>query len=216
MTLDGPVTIFGSTTSPFVRKVRVCCLEAGLPHEFKLTPPWSPTAGVDRLNPLHKVPALGLADGTLLFDSRVIAQYVHLRAPQAGLIPTDAARLIEVLQIEAVADGVGDAVALYTQEGWRREEARSTIWLQRQRDKVEKGLAWLNDALASRQSAGPGPDLAEIATGCALGFATFWIRDLPARSTWPVLAARDAAWQQRAAWRETTPFLAAGAGFPAL
>jgi glutathione S-transferase len=216
MTFDGPLTIHGSTTSPFVRKVRACCIEAGLPHEFKLTPPWSHTGGVDRLNPLHKVPALGLPDGSVLVDSRVIVQYVHLRAPQARLVPEDAALRIRLLQIEAVADGVGDAVALYTQEGWRREEARSAFWLKRQRDKVEKGLSWLNTELAGWRGNDGQPDLAQIATGAALGFAQFWITDLPDVNQWPALAGLDEALAARTSWRETAPYLAAGSGFPAL
>jgi glutathione S-transferase len=216
MTLDGPLTLYGSTTSPFVRKVRVCCLEAQLPLEFKLAPPWSPTGGVDQLNPLHKVPALGLSDGTVLVDSRVIAQYVHLRAPQAQLLPDEPLQRIRVLQIEAVADGVGDAAALYTQEGWRREDSRSAFWLQRQRDKVEKGLAWLDAELARWPANDGRPDLAQIAAGAAHGFARFWIKDLPDPSPWPALVRLDNSLTQRASWRETTPYLPAGAGFPAL
>jgi hypothetical protein len=58
--------------------------------------------------------------------------------------------------------------------------------------------------------------VSQIAAGAAHGFARFWIKDLPDPSPWPALVRLDNSLTQRASWRETTPYLPAGAGFPAL
>jgi glutathione S-transferase len=216
-TFEGELVLFGSSTSPFVRKVRVALLEKALAHRFELTPPWSPTSGIEQRNPLRKVPALGLSDGTHLIDSRVIIQYLEARQPDPPLLPGSPAERIGALHIEALADGIGEAVALWTQEGWRSPEARSRFWLDRHQAKVAHGIVVLEQHIEPWLPAlGEPLTLVPIAVGAALGFASFWMPDLLWRNTAPrlgVLADRLAA---REAWRQTAPFLAPGATFPRL
>jgi glutathione S-transferase len=216
MRLDGDLVLYGSTTSPFVRKVHVSLLEKGLPHRFELVSSWSPTGGIERLNPLRKVPVLGLDDGICLADSRVIVQYLDLRSPQPALAPTDPLRRLEALRIEAIADGVAEAAALCVQEGWRAESARSAVWSSRQRSKVDAGLAALEDAIEPWLPDGAPLTLAPIATGAALAFTAFWMPDLAWRATSPRLAALLQRLDGYPSWQATKPYLPEGAKFPAL
>ena len=71
------MTLFHSPASPFVRKVMVLLHETGQTervalHEVQLSPV-APSAAVLEGNPAGKIPALRLADGNVLHDSRVIA-----------------------------------------------------------------------------------------------------------------------------------------------
>lgn len=216
---DGDLVLFGSTTSPFVRKARVALLEKGLAHRFELRPPWSPTSGVDALNPLSKVPALALANGDILFDSRVIVQYLELRKPRPALLPDNPGQRLAALRIEALADGVGDAAALRIQETWRQPAAQSPFWIERQMAKVKEGLAALDRDIEPFLPA-PGSvtplNLACIATGSALGFVTFWLPELAWRAERPHLERLWHALETRPSWQQTQPYLAEGARFPSL
>lgn len=216
MTFEGDVTLYGSTTSPFVRKVRVCLMEKQIPHRFEITPPWSAAGGVDRLNPLHKVPVLRLQDKTLLHDSRVIVQYLEARDGSRPLLPADAAARIEALKLESVADGISDAVALYTQESWRQPHARSDYWLKRQRQKIEEGAKALEIATAGRAPVAELIQLEHIAIGAALCFVSFWLPELEWRDESPRLCNLCGSLEEFDSWIQTRPHLAPGASFPKL
>lgn len=216
MTPDSELVLYGSTTSPFVRKVRVALIEKSMAHRFELTPPWSAVAGVEKLNPLHKVPVLELRDGRRVFDSRVIVQYLDLLQPARPILPPDPVHRIAALQIEALADGINDAVALYTQEGWREPASRSAFWLDRQRQKVVAGIAALEIEIGPWLPAEGPLKLAAIATGAALGFIAFWLPDLNWRASAPRLADLCDRLDRMDAWKQTRPYLAEGAKFPML
>ena len=70
--------LFGSNTSPYVRKIRIQALEGGYWDRIDFfemaTAPTNPN--MDNVNPLKKVPALATDDGQVLFDSRVICEYL--------------------------------------------------------------------------------------------------------------------------------------------
>ena len=214
------LVLFGSSTSPFVRKVRVALLEKGIPHRFELASAWAPDSRIGTLNPLHKVPVLRWPDGQVLSDSRVIVQALELRHPLPALLPLDGETRLQALQLEALADGVCDAAALFTQEGWRQPAARSAFWCQRQRNKVEAGLQALDDAIAPwlpDAAADAAPlGLVPIAVGSALGFVSFWMRDLDWAAGAPRLADLAQRLDGRPAWVATAPHLPEGASFPQL
>ena len=216
MTASSGVVLYGSTTSPFVRKIRVALIEKGIDYRFELTPPWSPTSGVEKLNPLRKVPVLKLADGTLLADSRVIVQYLDVVHPTPLLLPLDPLQRIAVLQTEALADGISEAVALYVQEGWRAPNSRSAFWLDRQKKKVVEGIAALETDMQTWSTTGGPLQLAAIATGAALNFTSFWLPDLNWQASAPRLVMLCQSLEGINAWNETRPILAHGAKFPSL
>ncbi len=87
------MTLFHSPLSPFVRKVMVVLYETGQQDRVTLQPVnISPVRGDERLNrdnPIGKIPALRLADGTVLHDSRVICAYLDLQHVGNPLIPRE-------------------------------------------------------------------------------------------------------------------------------
>lgn len=191
--------------SPFARKVRIALLEKGLPHEVQIDNPWV-DAAVRTVNPLGKVPALVLDDGRVLVDSRVIIGYLEaLEAPPA-LLPAAPLERVDHRQIEALADGICDAVVLITLERARPHERRSDDWIARQSAKIPAALAELERRLASSPwFTMHGYGLAEIATGCALGYLDLRdpVRDW--RTAAPALAALKSRLEARPAFAATRP-----------
>ncbi len=79
--------LIGSLTSPYVRKVRVTLMEKGIECPFMLDNVWAADTKIQRSNPLGKVPYLILDDGSPLYDSRVICEYLDSLLPANTLIP---------------------------------------------------------------------------------------------------------------------------------
>ena len=104
--------LIGSTTSPFVRKVRIVLAEKKLDYQFIEENPWSDMLSPGTGNPLGKVPRL-VMDGTdAIFDSRVIVEYLDTLSPVGKLIPSAGRERAEVKTWEALADGMLDAAVL--------------------------------------------------------------------------------------------------------
>jgi glutathione S-transferase len=181
--------LVGSKTSPYVRKIRVLLAEKQLGYEFIEENPWSAQTRVTLYNPLTKVPALVLDDGELLYDSRVIAEYVDA-LPGAQFIPAPLPERVRVRRDEALGDGIADAgIAIFLER--KREAARQDpAWIARQRGKVEAGLAMLAKSVAARPAGGaPRVTLGDIACGCALFWLEFRLpefrwRDDPGLKSW--------------------------------
>jgi glutathione S-transferase len=116
------LTLRSSPASPFVRKVRIASILLGLDRELTVeaADTMSSDDTVRQQNPLGKIPALVLEDGTTLFDSRVILEYLDHRAGGGRIIPKDAAAHFAALRLQALADGIMDASILQVYEGrWR-------------------------------------------------------------------------------------------------
>lgn len=195
-----------ATPSPFARKVRVALIEKRLPFEEIVDTPWNPEAVAPAHNPLGKIPVLILDDGREIYDSRVIVGYLEtLEAPPA-LIPSDPAARVEVRQIEALADGVSDAVMLTVLEQNRRAGLQSGDWLARQRRKIEQGTAELARLLGGRaQFVGDGFTLADIAAGAALGYLDLRLPEYRWRADLPALAAYSDRIEARDSFARTRP-----------
>lgn len=132
-----------SLTSPFVRKVRVVAIETGQDKEIELlaTVPADPAARLSEHNPLSKVPALVLDDGSTLYDSRVICEYLDSRHQGRKLFPAAGPQRWNALRQQALADGMMDAAVLRMMESRRSEPSqRSADWEARQKLKMEQGL----------------------------------------------------------------------------
>ena len=192
-----------ATPSPFARKARIALLEKNLPHEIVVQNPWqAPIAA----NPLGKVPALELDDGRLVHDSSVIVEYLEtLNAPPA-LIPSTPALRVVHKQLEALADGICDAVVLIVTERSRPPEKRSDDWIARQASKIPAAL----DALETSLGAGDwfsshGFGLAEIAAGCALGYLDLRYPELDWRADRPALAKLAERLSRRPSFATTRP-----------
>lgn len=166
-----------SPTSPFGRKIKITIAELGLESRIEIVPADTndPAESLRRQNPLGKVPTLVFEDGTTLFDSRVIAEYLDHLAGGGRLFPAGEARFAQ-LRLLALADGICDAALLQVYElRLRTAEMRSAAWTENQVGKVAR-------ALASLEAAPPvydRPRIGEIALACALGYL-----DLRFEGTW--------------------------------
>jgi len=155
-----------SAASPYARKIRIAADLLGLSGRIEVVAA-STTDPADTLraqNPLGKAPTLILDDGSALYDSRVIADYLdHLGGGK--LIPS-APRRFEVLRQQALGDGINDAALLIRYEtATRRPELRDRDAIDLQQGKIDRALA----ALEAAPPEGP-VDIGQIAVACALGY----------------------------------------------
>jgi glutathione S-transferase len=161
-------------TSPFVRKVVVTALLTKTFDAIRLVPatltPLTPSAEVQRVNPLGKIPALVLDDGTALYDSPVICEYLDSLGKGVRLVPPAGPERWNVLRLNALADGLLDAIFLYRLELMRPEEKRYEPWISAQLIRVNNSLDALNEEAGKslRQLS-----LGSVATGCALDWIDF-------------------------------------------
>ena len=169
--------LIGSTTSPYVRKVRVVMAEKKLDYDFVLEDVWSDQTTIKDANPLGKVPCLIMEGGEALFDSRVIVEYLDTLSPVGKLIPQMGRERAEVKTWEALADGVMDAALLARMETvWAKRTAaqRSQAWIDRQLDKIDASLQAMSKGLGDKPfCTGIHMSLADIAVGCALAYLDF-------------------------------------------
>ena len=168
--------LIGSSTSPYVRKVRIVMAEKKLDYRYEIEDVWA-NDRVMKSNPLGKVPCLVLPGGEAIFDSRVIVEYLDTRSPVSRLIPEGSRERIEVRTWEALADGVLDAAVLARlEQTWpgRTAEQRSSQWIDRQMHKVQAALAAMSTGLADKPwCCGIHLSLADIAVGCTLGYLDY-------------------------------------------
>jgi glutathione S-transferase len=201
--------LIGSTSSPYVRKVRVVMAEKKLDYQFVEEDVWSADTNIMQSNPLGKVPCLVMEGGEALFDSRVIVEYLDTLSPVGKLIPVVGRERAEVKNWEALADGVLDALILARLEanwGGRKKEQRSDAWIERQLAKTQSSLKAMSQGLGEKPfCAGIYLSLADIAVGCALGYLDFRFPDIDWRSSYPNLAKLQEKLAQRPSFTETAP-----------
>ncbi len=174
--------------SPFGRKVRLAAAALGLADGIAIegANTMDPEDSIRGQNPLGKIPALVLDDGRVLYDSRVIIEYLDTIAGGARVIPAGGDARFAALTTQALCDGLLDAAILIVYEGrFRADVEPHQPWLDYQRGKIERALAAL--------AAAP-PPLAPVTVGaigaaCALGYLDFrkqveWRADHPALVAW--------------------------------
>ena len=178
-----------SPASPFARKCNIAASLLGLSTEIELVnadtaDPADPLRGQ---NPVGKIPVLILEDGSTLFDSRVILEYLDHRAGGGKIIPRETAARFAALRLQALADGMTDAQILIIYEGrWRPAEHHVQKWLDYQADKIKRGLAALE---ADPPPLDATPNVGQIALACLLGH-----RDLRFPGSWRSGHPKLAAW----------------------
>ncbi|HCK76370.1 MAG TPA: glutathione S-transferase [Gammaproteobacteria bacterium] len=194
-----------SPTSPYVRKVCVVASETGLSGSIERVPtdPWDARTDLGVQNPLGKVPTLITDSGEVLFDSRVICEFLDGLHTGSKLFPNEPETRLVALRCQAVADGMLDAAVLAFIEGHRRpESARWQTWSERQRQVIHRGLNWLasrQDLLQERITIG------SVAVGCALGYLDFRLADLNWQKQHTELARWYLEFSKRESMRESVP-----------
>jgi glutathione S-transferase len=201
--------LIGSTTSPYVRKVRIVMAEKKLDYQFVNEDVWSADTQIAASNPLGKVPCLVMEGGEALFDSRVIVEYVDTLSPVGKLIPDRGRERAEVKTWEALSDGLLDAAILARLEAtWpgRKEGERSQAWIGRQLKKIDDSLAAMDRALAERSNCvGIQISLADIAVGVAVGYLDFRFPQIDWRGQHPNLGALYERLSQRQSFKDSLP-----------
>jgi glutathione S-transferase len=202
------MTLYHNSLSPFVRKVMVLLHETGQQDRVTLQncvlTPVDPDQTLIDDNPLSKIPALRLADGSVIHDSRVILDYLDHQHVGNPLIPREGSARWRRLTLASLADGIMDASVMVRYEVvLRAPEKQWEQWLDAQRDKIRRALALLEkDAIAELTS---HFDVAAISVACALGYVDLRHPDLAWRDANPQLAAWYFEVSQRPSMLATMP-----------
>ncbi|MGY9019750.1 MAG: glutathione S-transferase N-terminal domain-containing protein [Alphaproteobacteria bacterium] len=175
--------------SPYARKIRVAAIESGLGDEVE----WVTLTREERaelvpaMNPLGKVPVAVLESGQVLLDSPVICAYVDSLNKGPKLIPESGDERWAVLTLEALGDGLGEAVIGVSQEAQKPDDKRTQGVVDRQAGKANSGLAALDKQAGDFNEP---PLMGEISVACALGYMEYrdvvpgWRETYPALSGW--------------------------------
>jgi glutathione S-transferase len=188
MPQDSDTFVLRSTlTSPFGRKARMAAEVLGLASRITLAP-GDPLDASDTLrtqNPLGKMPCLLMADGTAIYDSGVIIEFLQTVAGGDLLLPAPGLARIKALTLARLADGITEAAILVVYENRFRDPGmQSDRWLSHQRGKIMR-------ALAAFEASPPDPgtiDIVAIGLACALGYLD-WRKPVEWRSLHPRLVA---------------------------
>jgi glutathione S-transferase len=195
-----------TVNSPYARKVRIVALEKHIEMELQEVVLSEPYCPVKNHNPLGKVPVLVLDDGDDLYDSRVIVEYLDNRTPLAHLIPHDNGSRTAVRRWEALADGICDAAVAAMLEGRRPEQQQSQANIEKQLEKVTRGLEVLNlDITKKKWCVNETFSLADIALGCMLGYLDLRFNHLNWQDKYPNLAKHYSLLIKRPSFKQTMP-----------
>jgi len=203
---DTLLRLFYAPTSPYVRKVMVVSHWLGLESRIeRLESAANPVARDERIaafNPLAKVPAASTPEGQLLYDSRVICEYLDA-CGQGGLFPVGKRRW-PALTRQALGDGLLDAALLARYERVARApHEHSENWYQGQLTKVHAALDAIERQIGELER---NPvDIGTIAFGCALGYLDFRFPELGWRAAHPAAAAWFAEFDHQPAMVATRP-----------
>ncbi len=199
--------LIGSLASPFVRKVRVVLAEKKLDYGYELENVWTAETTIHLSNPLGKVPCLVMEDGSTMYDSRVIVEYLDTLTPVCKLLPPNGRDRADVKVWEALADGVLDAAVLVRLEKTLRPEAQqSAAWIERQMVKVHAGLATMSANLGETPFCrGNQYSLADVAVGACLGWLEFRFPEITWRIDYPNLARLFDKLSERPSFKDTMP-----------
>lgn len=197
-----------SPKSPYVRKVMVVAHETGLVDRLELVRSVAvmlkPNDHLMQDNPLSKIPTLVLDDGTALFDSVVICEYLNDLAA-ADFFPKSGPPKWQALRWHAFGDGLLDALILWRNERERSDEMRSQVLIDAFHRKTLASLRQLDEEAQALQDAPFA--IGHIAVACALGYLDFRFDALGWRGLAPRLARWNDAVQARPSFAATVPAL---------
>ena len=198
--------VYVNAASPFARKVRIVARETGLLARMQevdtAVSPVAPNADLAAANPLVKIPTLVLDDGTTLYDSRVICEYLDALAGQR-LFPQGGDERWRALCLQSLCDGILDAAVLIRYElAVRPQAVRWQDWVVAQRGKIENGLTALEKA---HSGFGNAFGIGQVGAACVLGYLDFRFPDIDWRARHPQLKAWFAEASNRASVRDTAP-----------
>nr|WP_272211085.1 glutathione S-transferase [Marinicella sp. W31]MDC2876970.1 glutathione S-transferase [Marinicella sp. W31] len=157
-----------SSASPYSAKVVMAANHLGIKAELVPVDTAADPEELLRANPLGKIPTLITDDGLTLYDSRTIMHYLDSLDSEQRLYPRKPEKRAEIERMEALCDGICDALLLIVYEKrYRTPETYHQPWVDRQWEKVRRGLDYLDEnppKLGKRLNAG------HFALGGLLGY----------------------------------------------
>jgi len=186
------MTLYAGGLSPYGRKVRMTAIIKGVMADIdeKSADTNKGDDNLNTLNPLGKIPCLVLADGTAVYDSAVICEYLDTLSPSPALFPAFArgkGDRLRVLTQGALGDGILDAALLMVYEKrFRPENMVVQGWMDRQQARVDRAVALLDKAPPAFDGT---PDYGTVTIAAALGYLDFrhegkWRAKAPALVKW--------------------------------
>tara|TARA_R110002110_G_scaffold89900_3_gene234085 strand:+ start:3379 stop:4011 length:633 start_codon:yes stop_codon:yes gene_type:complete len=201
---ESKMKLMSSPTSPFVRKVRILIREKGATARVEeiVVSALADPAELHAANPLGKVPALVLDDGTTFFNSPLICQFLDEELGGARLLPAAGKPYFRDMRLQTIGDGISEAAVSRTFEKARPEAERSAMWTARWERAITRAL----DLLEADAGALDGePTLGTIAVFCALGYLDLRHGDMNWREARAKLATFYDKNSGRPAFKETAP-----------
>lgn len=202
-----PLQLISATPSPYARKVRITLAEKGIPFELITEVPWEHTTITPQHNPLEKLPVLILEDGTSVYESSYILEYVEAKLPGNGyrMLSDNIDAALLAKKIDVVCSGIMDAVVLLFFE--KQRERPSEEWKARQLRKVDGGFRALAEWV------GEGKEfliekrfgLADVSVGCVCGYIDVRFKDYQWRQKYPAMAKYVDMLGERKSFQETVP-----------
>ena len=205
-----PLQVLSALPSPYARKVRIALAEKGIPFDLITEVPWESSTQTPTYNPLEKLPILIFEDGTAIYESSYILEYLEAKFPSTPpLFPPDLDDALFAKQVQVVTDGVCDALVLLFFEKQRGAEKRSEEWMARQNRKIDGGLkalaAWLGDDESKEFLVGDTFGLADIGAGSLLGYMKVRLADHAWQQQYPNLLRYSDRLEKRTSFRQSVP-----------
>lgn len=175
-----------SPTSPFARKTRMAIDALGLSDRVTIqtADTMDPADSLLGQNPLGKIPALVREDGSVIYDSGVIIEFLQHVAGSEAMVPNAGEERFRILTLARLADGITEAGLLMVYERrYRDHEHPAVRWVENQRGKILRALA----VFAAAPPDAGRIDLVTIGLSCALGYLDFR-KQVDWRETYPALA----------------------------
>ncbi len=187
--MSGLMTLHWSPRSPYVRKVMIAMHEMGLADRIQtvrtIVGGTTPHAELMKINPLNKIPTLELGDGTVIYDSPVIIEYLDTLHTGPKLYPTAWPERLTALRRHALGQGMLDTALPLLAEGFRPPERQSEPHKELWRTKLRASVDVLEHE--AEQLGASGFTVGHLAIGVALAYLDFRFADLAWREGHPKL-----------------------------
>lgn len=202
------MALWGGPISPFVRKVAICIIEKGLESRVdcvrSVTAIAAPNSELQRFNPLSKIPTLITPEGTALFDSDVICEYLDTTYPPMTFFPANGAARWQALRWCALGSGILDALVLWRSERMRPPAQQLSSVLEALAVKVDAALDLIETELPAIRATAFA--IGHVAIGCALRYMDFRFADVDWRASRLQARSWIEEFDQRPSVRRTMPF----------
>lgn len=190
--------LFGSPTSPYVRKARVLIEEKNLPVEFVVEDPWIDGSPIIEKNPLSKIPVLEIAPNDFIFESVLVVHFLD-HVDGRSFTPRDPVGYWEAQRWQSLGNGIIDAAIARVLETRRPDEKQMPEKLAREEARIQRAIALAEANFKGGEFlVGNRYSLADLIVGVALQYVDFryphdWRAASSKLAAWhAVIAARPA------------------------